>query len=190
MFNRNRLLAHGISRIPGLKRIPVFKLLALAEIALLARAHIGRLTPEERRRLIQLVQTSRGRKGNLSQTERNELAGLLKYQSRHKGVNPKIEMDRSRITSLEEQKKEVVAEMKKMHWKQLDCGARPVAQLRKCTLEDGQPGCDAGPMKATMATYLDYHKRKQETKKPEGGGTVAPASASGEESTESDKIKE
>jgi hypothetical protein len=77
VFGRNRLLAHGAARIPGLKRIPIFKLLALAEIAVLARAHVSRLTPDERRRLIQLVQTSRGRKGNLTEAERDELAELV-----------------------------------------------------------------------------------------------------------------
>src|SRR3954452_7804851 len=77
MFGRNRLLALGATRIPGLKRIPIFKLLALAEIAVLARAHVTRLTPEERRRLLQLVQASRGRKGNLTEAERNELAELV-----------------------------------------------------------------------------------------------------------------
>ena len=77
MVRRNRLLAHGIARIPGLKRIPIFKLLALAEIAVLARAHVTRLTAQERRRLFQLVQTSRGRKGNLTEAERRELAELI-----------------------------------------------------------------------------------------------------------------
>ena len=77
MFGRNRLLAHGAARIPGLKRIPIFKLLAIAEIAVLARAHITRLTPCERRRLLQLVQTSRGRTGNLTEAERQELAELV-----------------------------------------------------------------------------------------------------------------
>jgi hypothetical protein len=77
VFGRNRLLALGASRIPGLKRIPMFKLLALAEIAILARAHVGRLTPAERRRLFDLVRTSRGRKGNLTQAERHELAELV-----------------------------------------------------------------------------------------------------------------
>ena len=77
MFNRNRLLAHGASRIPGLKRIPVFKLLAIAEIAMLANHHVQRLTPQERRRLLELVKTSRGRSGNLTATEREELALLL-----------------------------------------------------------------------------------------------------------------
>lgn len=77
MFGRTQLLAHGLARIPGLKRIPIFKLLALAEIAILAHAHIGRLTPAERRRLLALVQTSRGRKGNLTEAERHELATLV-----------------------------------------------------------------------------------------------------------------
>jgi hypothetical protein len=77
VFGRNRLLAHGAARIPGLKRIPIFKLLAIAEIAILARAHVARLTPDERRRLFKLVQTSRGRKGNLTDAERRELADLV-----------------------------------------------------------------------------------------------------------------
>jgi hypothetical protein len=74
---RTRLLALGASRIPGLKRIPMFKLLALAEIALLAHAHVTRLTAAERKRLFELVRTSRGRKGNLTEAERHELAELV-----------------------------------------------------------------------------------------------------------------
>jgi len=76
-MNRNRLLAHGISRVPGLKRVPIFKLLALAEVAILAKAHYGRLAPAERSRLLQLVKTSRGRTGNLTQSERDDLARLV-----------------------------------------------------------------------------------------------------------------
>jgi len=77
MFGRNRLLAHGAARIPGLKRLPFLKLLAVAEIAVLARAHVTRLTAAERRRLFQLMRTSRGRKGNLTEAERQELAELV-----------------------------------------------------------------------------------------------------------------
>src|SRR3954452_10906580 len=77
MLRPHRLLAHGAARIPGLKRIPIFKLLALAEIAILAKSHLERLTADERRRLFQLVRTSRGRGGNLSQAERDELARLV-----------------------------------------------------------------------------------------------------------------
>jgi len=77
MFDRNRLLAHGASRIPGLKVFPIFRLLAIAEILILANTHFQRLTAQERNRLFQLVKTSRGRKGNLSEAERKELAGLI-----------------------------------------------------------------------------------------------------------------
>ena len=77
MFDRNRLLAHGASKIPGLKVIPIFRLLAIAEILILANTHLQRLTAQERNRLFELVKTSRGRRGNLTDAERKELAGLV-----------------------------------------------------------------------------------------------------------------
>jgi len=64
-------------RTPGLRRLPVFKLLAAAEIALLARNHIGKLTPEERRRAVELIRLGRGRPSNLTDAEREELATLV-----------------------------------------------------------------------------------------------------------------
>jgi hypothetical protein len=70
-------IAAGASRVPGLRRIPVFKLLALGEIALLARSHMGRLEPDERRRLIELLRKGRGRTTRLSGDERDELGRLL-----------------------------------------------------------------------------------------------------------------
>lgn len=74
---RNNLISRGASHVPGLRHIPIFKLIAFAEVAILARDHLYRLEPRERQRLVHLVQVSRGRSGNLSQTERNELADLL-----------------------------------------------------------------------------------------------------------------
>jgi hypothetical protein len=70
-------LVHGVSRVPGLKRLPVLKLLAVGEIALAARAHAIRLTPDERRRLVELVRTGRGRPSRLSDPERAELRDLV-----------------------------------------------------------------------------------------------------------------
>lgn len=64
-------------RVPGLRRLPVFKLLALGEVVLLARAHVSRLEPGERRRLLELVRKGHGRTVNLSGSERDELAGLV-----------------------------------------------------------------------------------------------------------------
>ena len=74
---RNNILARTAAHIPGLKRLPILKLLAIAEIAILARRHVERLTPMERRRLIDLVRTSRGRSRNLTAPEREELAALV-----------------------------------------------------------------------------------------------------------------
>jgi hypothetical protein len=64
-------------RVPGLKRLPVMKLLALGEIALLVRRHVSLLEPAERRRLVELVRQGRGRRRNLSDAEREELALLV-----------------------------------------------------------------------------------------------------------------
>ena len=74
---RNNLIARTAAHIPGLRRIPVFKLLVVAEIAMLARQHVNRLDAHERHRLLELVQTSRGRSGNLTSREREELAALV-----------------------------------------------------------------------------------------------------------------
>jgi hypothetical protein len=64
-------------RIPGLKRLPIAKVLALAEIALLARRHLAMLEPDERRRLVELVRRGRGRRRNLNPHEREQLATLV-----------------------------------------------------------------------------------------------------------------
>ena len=48
-----RSLGRAVSRVPGLRRVPVLKLLAVAEIALLARDHITRLDLQERQRLVE-----------------------------------------------------------------------------------------------------------------------------------------
>ena len=54
-----------------------FKLLAIGEIVLLARAHVVRLNGEERRRLLALVRKGRGRGRRLDTAERDELARLI-----------------------------------------------------------------------------------------------------------------
>jgi hypothetical protein len=56
-----------------LRRMPFFKLLAIAQTALLARRHLQRLDPSERRRLAELVR----RGPRMSSAERDELRRLL-----------------------------------------------------------------------------------------------------------------
>jgi hypothetical protein len=57
--------------------VPVLKLLAAAEIALLAHDHVIRLNRQERHRLFELVRIGRGRRRNLSDAEREELTVLI-----------------------------------------------------------------------------------------------------------------
>jgi hypothetical protein len=72
-----RPVTYAAGHVPGLKRLPVLKLLAAAEIALLAHDHLMRLNPDERRRLVALVRAGHGRRRNLSEAERDELATLI-----------------------------------------------------------------------------------------------------------------
>jgi hypothetical protein len=74
---RAQLIGRAATRVPGLKRLPVMKLLAIGEIALLVRAHASLLEADERRRLVALVRKGRGRARNLTPDEREELAGLV-----------------------------------------------------------------------------------------------------------------
>lgn len=71
------LLTHALpraaARIPGLKRLPVLKLLAIGEIALVARQHLQHLDAAERSRLAELVRRGTG----LSPAEREELRALV-----------------------------------------------------------------------------------------------------------------
>jgi hypothetical protein len=70
-----------------LKAIPVARLLAAAELALILRQHVTRLEPAERRRVIQLVRQGRGRPKNLSDRERRELAQLVHKMEPREFVN-------------------------------------------------------------------------------------------------------
>ncbi len=72
-----RSLGRVAARTPGIRRIPVVKLLSIAEVGMLARDHLMQLTPEERRRLVALVRRGRGRPSRLKRSERDELAGLV-----------------------------------------------------------------------------------------------------------------
>jgi hypothetical protein len=66
-----------VSRVSALRRLPVAKLLAAAEIVLLAREHLGKLEPDERRRIAELLRIGHGRTRNLTPRQRAELAALI-----------------------------------------------------------------------------------------------------------------
>ena len=56
-----------------LRRMPFFRVLAIARLALVARRHLGNLDPAERRRLGQLMRRSH----RLDAAERDELRRLV-----------------------------------------------------------------------------------------------------------------
>ncbi len=73
----NHTINHVSHRIPGLRRIPAATLIEIAEVVLLAREHLRRLEPDERRRVVALIRAGRGRRRNMSERERDELAALV-----------------------------------------------------------------------------------------------------------------
>jgi hypothetical protein len=73
----NRSIAKAVERVPGVRRIPIIALLSAAEVAMLARDHYQRLSPPERRRLVYLVRTGRGRTSRLTAREHDELEALI-----------------------------------------------------------------------------------------------------------------
>jgi hypothetical protein len=73
----HKLIERATGRVPGLRRLPVAKLLVLGEIVLLTREHVGRLEPRERRRILELLRIGHGRPRNLSAAERAELHLLV-----------------------------------------------------------------------------------------------------------------
>jgi hypothetical protein len=72
-----KVLGKGLTKVPGVKRLPVMKLLAIGEIAILARSHYELLDAKDRHRLVELVRKGRGRKANLSARDRKELTELI-----------------------------------------------------------------------------------------------------------------
>jgi hypothetical protein len=60
-----------------LRRLPAARLIFLGELVLLAREHLHKLDPQERRRVVQLVRHARGRSRNLSERDRRELSRLI-----------------------------------------------------------------------------------------------------------------
>src|SRR5215469_14672092 len=73
----SRTVGHAAGRVPGLRRVPVLRLLLIGEVLMLARDHFERLTPKERRRLVLLLREAKGRPSKLGEREHAELQDLL-----------------------------------------------------------------------------------------------------------------
>ena len=62
----------SVSMFRTVRRLPLFKVIAILQLALLARRHLGALTPDERRRATRLVRNAR----KLTPAERHELIDI------------------------------------------------------------------------------------------------------------------
>ena len=60
-----------------LRRLPAARLIVIGELLLLAREHVAKLEPQDRRRIVELVRRGRGRPRNLSERDRRELERLI-----------------------------------------------------------------------------------------------------------------
>jgi hypothetical protein len=60
-----------------LRRMPAARLIVLGELLLLAREHLHKLEPQDRRRIVALVRRGHGRPRNLSERDRRELQRLI-----------------------------------------------------------------------------------------------------------------
>jgi hypothetical protein len=72
-----RFVTNAVGHVPGLRRLPLAKLLVIGELVMLAQEHVAKLEPEERRRFLHLMRRARGRRSNLTRSERSELAALV-----------------------------------------------------------------------------------------------------------------
>ena len=67
------------SALLGAGRMSVIgRAIAIGQIALVAKRHLEHLTPAERTELRGLIAKSKGRPGNLTQTERSRIMALVK----------------------------------------------------------------------------------------------------------------
>ena len=73
----NIALARAAERLPGLRRLPLARVVIVAELAILAKAHLDRLKPAERRRILILLRDAKGMPKNLSDRDRREFERLV-----------------------------------------------------------------------------------------------------------------
>ncbi len=64
-------------RVPGLKMLPVVRLIMAAEILLIGKHHLDRISAAERGQLIGLVGKAKGRPKNLSREEQATLTEIV-----------------------------------------------------------------------------------------------------------------
>ncbi len=73
-----QLAGRAAQRVPGLRMLPVVRLIMAAEVLSIGKHHFDRITPDERGQLVRLVAKAKGRPRNLSPAEQVELNDIVK----------------------------------------------------------------------------------------------------------------
>lgn len=72
-----QLIGRVAQRVPGLRALPVVRLIMAAEVLVIGKHHFDRITPDERGQVIRLVAKAKGRPKNLSEPEQVELTRIV-----------------------------------------------------------------------------------------------------------------
>jgi hypothetical protein len=72
-----QLVGKAAQRIPGLRMLPVVRLIMAGEVLVLGKHHFDQISAEERGRIIGLVAKAKGRPKNLSLEEQVELNAIV-----------------------------------------------------------------------------------------------------------------
>jgi hypothetical protein len=65
-------------RVPGLRALPMVRLIMAAEVLAIGKHHLDALTPAERSRMLRLLAQAKGRPKNLSTAEQEELTAIVR----------------------------------------------------------------------------------------------------------------
>ncbi len=72
-----QLAGRALQRVPGLRMLPVVRLIMAAEVLAIGKHHFDRITPEERGQLLRLVAKAKGRPKNLSEADQLDLTKIV-----------------------------------------------------------------------------------------------------------------
>ena len=70
-------ISRTLSRARVLRKLSLVRLVAVAEVIVLANEHVHKLEPQEWKRLVELVKRGKARPSHLTTRERRELTALL-----------------------------------------------------------------------------------------------------------------
>jgi hypothetical protein len=72
-----QLAGRAAQRVPGLRMLPVVRLIMAAEVLVIGKHHLDRITPDERGQMLRLLAKAKGRPKNLSEQDQIDLTKIV-----------------------------------------------------------------------------------------------------------------